>query len=364
MKRQDLTAIRQYNQQLHRPTVSGAADLVEWMGAMQAQDFTMAKWALGIRLPGSTDSLIEKAFNKGEIVRTHLLRPTWHFVAATDLQWMLDLTAERVKSAMKSSGNNLELTEAIYKKSNTILEKALRDGEHLTREELMAKLQQVKIDTSGLRSSYLMMRAELDGIVCSGSIKNKKQTYGLLASRVPATKKITRDEALAKLATRYFQSHSPATIADFSWWSGLTLGEAKKGVNFLASNLHSVIVNEQTYYYDTRRMPANDNPSLLHLLPAYDEFLISYKDRTASLSQVQNKLAISTNGIFYPVIVFDGEVIGTWKRASKKDKITIHTNFFAKPTSSVLKVFKNNSAAFDSFTGKVSEVFHNIDERF
>ncbi len=326
----EIAIARLINQQIVGTGFKKPQDLVSWMGAMQAQDYQMSKWAVGIRLSGTTDATIENALNKGEILRTHILRPTWHLVAPYDIRWMTELTAPQIISSMKSRLKELEITPEILKKSNVIIEKALSGNKHLTREELMAALEAQNIATKGgdNRPAHLMYMAELSNIVCSGINKGKQQTYALLDERVPVHKAISREEALAKLAHRYFSSHAPATLPDFCWWSGLTQGDAKKGIEAIKKDFIFEKINEQTYLIpNTFKIPKQSES--IFLLPAFDEYIISYKDRSAVLSETEHhKKSISNNGIFRPVIIHNGQAIGIWKRTVKKDKVIIEPEFF------------------------------------
>ena len=198
----DIARIRVRNQQIEDSGYTGVKDLVQWMGAMQAQDFIMCKWALGIRLPGSTDALVEEAVNRGEILRTHLMRPTWHLVSSDDIRWLLDLTAPHIKRSLSTRHRDLEITDKILKKSNALLLKALSGNNHLTREEIIALYIKEGISVSDNRASHLLLYAELEGLICSGIIKKKNPTYALLSERVPATKVISREEALGRLAAK------------------------------------------------------------------------------------------------------------------------------------------------------------------
>ncbi len=170
------------------------------MGAMQAQDFNMVKWAIGARLPGVSEEQIEKSFNSGEMIRTHLMRPTWHIIVPEDISWLLELTAPRIKSAARSRHKQLEIDDKLVARSNALIEKALQGNKHMTRDELMDVLEGAGIKARNQRASHLMFCAELDGVVCSGEIRNKEQTYALFRERVPVIEKIDRDEALARLA--------------------------------------------------------------------------------------------------------------------------------------------------------------------
>lgn len=347
--------IRLLSQQLAKTTYKTAKEVVGWMGAMQAQDSAMAKWAIGIRLPNSTQKNIDEAINKGEIIRTHLLRPTWHFVSADDIYWILQLTAPQIKTIAKSRHATLGLTVDVLKKANTIITKALSGGKHLTRETLMSILNKAKITTDVYRSSHIMLCAELDGIVCSGAIQDNKSTYALLSERVKQKKSLTREEALAKLAQQYFVSHCPATLQDFIWWSGLPVKDARHGLEMVKSNFIAETIGTETYWL-TNTFSTFKNNSSVHLLPAFDEFIISYKNRSASLPLDHHKKAISSNGIFRPVIVLDGQAIGLWKRTIKKDKLIIEANLFQSQNRSTIKLIEQAAEKFGSFLDKKVEV--------
>ncbi|MGH7456603.1 MAG: winged helix DNA-binding domain-containing protein, partial [bacterium] len=306
--------------------------------------------------PNAIDQTIETAIDNGEIIRTHLLRPTWHFVSADDIYWLLELTAPQIKASLKSRHKELALSEAVFAKSNAIIEKALRDGEHLTREELIAKLGKAKIATDENRAAHLLLWAELDGIACSGATKAGKQTYALLEARVPRTKPLAKDEALAKLAKKYFSSHCPATLQDFVWWSGLSAGEAKRAMEMVKSDFVSEAIEAQTYWLaDSFSIPKPDKESV-YLLPAFDEFIISYRDRSAALPFENHNKAVSNNGIFRPVIVVNGQVIGIWKRTVKKDKVIAETEFFKPPNRSTKGLVEKAAMSFGQFLEKKMEI--------
>jgi len=354
----DIAKIRLSSQQIAETKFKAVKAIVAWMGAMQAQDYAMVKWAIGVRLPNATDRVIETAINDGEIIRTHLLRPTWHFVSAADIYWMLELTAPQIKASLKSRHKELALSETIFARSNTIIEKALRGGKHLTREELIAELGKAKIATDENRASHLLLRAELDGIACSGATEGGKPTYALLAARVPKTKPLTREEALAKLAKKYFTSHGPATLQDFVWWSGLSVGEAKHALEMTRSDFVSETIASQTYWLTHFfSLPKIDKESV-YLLPAFDEFIISYKDRSASLPSENHNKTISNNGIFRPVIVVNGQATGIWKRTVKKDKVMVETEFFKQPNKTTKSLVEKAAIRFGDFLEKKTELNH------
>ncbi len=355
----DISLLRLINQQIVESKFKTAKEVVGWMGALQAQDFNMVKWAVGVRLPNSTNKLIETAIDHGQIIRTHLLRPTWHLVSADDIHWMLDLTAPHIKASMRFRDHDLELTDAVFRKSNAIFEKSLQGGVQLSREELIVELEKANIVIDSSRAYHLLMHAELDGVICSGEIRNDKQTYALLSDRAPRIKTLSRDEALSQLALTYFTSHAPATLQDFVWWSGLSVTESKHALEMVKSKFVSEIIGKQTYWFtDSFSTFLSENHSA-YLLPAFDEFLISYKDRTASLPSDNHNKAVFSNGIFKPIIVMNSRVIGIWRRIIKRDKIIIVVEPFQLLNKSTKNLIGEAAVPFENFMNKKVEMVYN-----
>lgn len=285
---------RLVSQKLLSAELKKAVDVVRWFGAVQAQDFNAAKWALALRMRKATDAAIEEAFNKGEILRTHVMRPTWHFVAPEDIRWLLQLTAARVNQRCGPNYRKFELDAAVFKRANKIFVKALRSGKHLTRPALKSMLNAEGIDaTDPVRLAHILLRAELDGIICSGPRIGKQFTYALLEERAPATKTLDRDEALLELTRRYFRGHGPATLQDFVWWSGLTVEDAKRGMAQVGTP-----------------RSARAKQSSAHLLPAFDEYFVAYKDRQIAAG------SLSAWDVLGPTFVIDGIAAGRWKRTN------------------------------------------------
>jgi hypothetical protein len=356
MNRTDISSLRLQNQQIASTNFKTAKELVNWMGAMQAQDFNQAKWAIGARLPHLTEKQIESAFNDGEIIRTHLMRPTWHFVSADDIYWLLELTAKHIKSTTKSRHRDLGLTESELQKSKEVFIKSLEGNRSLTREELSDQLNQAGINTYEQRLPHILMDAEIDGIICSGSISAKKQTYALLAERVPVKKTFSKEESLAKLAEKYFTSHGPATVADFTWWSGLPVSQARKAIELNNQNLISETIDNEMYCFAESQLKASPLPDSAYLLPAFDEYLVSYKNRKAAISSEDHGKAVSNNGIFWPITVIDGMISGRWKKTNKKNLITIEFDHFRTHNSAEKKMLEQASKAFEHFSGKKTVV--------
>jgi hypothetical protein len=284
------------------------------------------------------------------------MRPTWHFVSADDIYWLLELTAKQIKSTTKSRHRDLGLTENDLKKSKDVFVKSLEGNKSLTREELGDQLNRAGINTFEQRLPHILMDAEIDRIICSGGIQGKKQTYALLAEWVPEKKTFTKDEALALLGKKYFNSHGPATLADFVWWSGLPITDARKAIEMNKANLISETIGADTYWFsDSVNLPSSP-PDSVYLLPAFDEYLISYKDRSASIKADHNSKAISNNGIFRPVIVVNGQISGLWKRIPKKDTVIIELDHFRLHNNSEKRLIEKAAETFRHFSGKTVDL--------
>jgi hypothetical protein len=346
----DIAQWRLHNQHIIRRTLETPQALVEWLGAVQAQDFAAAKWALGLRLQGLTDDDIEQAFTGGAILRTHVMRPTWHFVSPADIRWLLSLTAPRVHAASAYYNRKLELDDAVFRRANAVLAKALQGGKQLTRDELASALQQAGIATEGeQRVTYIMMRGELDGIICSGARRGKQFTYALLAERAPHARMLARDEALAELTTRYFMSHGPATIQDFVWWSGLTVADAKAGLAMVTSHLQQETINGQTYWFSPSLQPVQYLSQTAYLLPNFDEYTVGYTDRSAIFDALHTHKLDPRGGLLTNTMVLDGQVVGTWKRAFKKNAAVIEANPFTPLSNTEVRAFAASANRFGAF---------------
>jgi hypothetical protein len=354
----DAVRERLANQFLTAPAFGTAADVVRAQGAVQAQDYTGAKWALSLRSRDTPDAEIERAFNAGEILRTHVLRPTWHFVAPEDIRWMLALTAPRITAAMAYYNRRLELTPAAFRRGTAAIEKALRDGKQLTRLELKAVLERARIGTiSGQRLGHLMMQAELDQVVCSGARRAKQFTYALLDERVPAAPPRERDDALQELTRRYFRTRSPATAQDFSWWSGLRIADCRRGIELAAGHLHSVTLGEKRYWLMPRDTPAPRATGTAHLLPNYDEYFIGFRDRSAIGERVRGTGLVTGGDALITHIVFvGGEIVGGWRRRFDKQTAIVHLKLLSRLTKPESRRVAAEAMRFGAFLGMKAEV--------
>jgi hypothetical protein len=331
----DILKQRLLNQQISKHQFTNAANVVSWFGAVQAQDYAGAKWALALRLKGTKDTVIEKAIDEGKILRTHVMRPTWHFVSPKDIRWMLELTTPRVNAGNASRYREFELDEKALNKCHDILIKSLDEEKYLTRTELSEILNKANIPTHENRAAHILMHAELAGLICSGPRNGNQFTYALMDERVPKTEPIEHDEALGRLIERYFTSHGPATVHDCAWWSGLTLADVKKGISIAGDRLETAGIKKHDYYFAANMPDAGRMNSQIYLLPNYDEYMVGYADRTAlaAASHINSR----DNALFSNTVVVKGKVAATWKKTVKKDKIEIEIESFGKIEQKPLK---------------------------
>ena len=356
MTLQEITTLRLQNQQILTNHSENIASLVKKMGALQAQDYAMAKWALGVRLPSVSDESVNEAMVSASIIRTHVLRPTWHFVPANDVVWMTRLSADRIKASMGTRDRQLELTEDVFTSSNNILAAALADGKSLNREEIARLLQQKGIRTNENRLSHLLMRAELELIICSGTYRQGKPSFRLLETCIPEPLELSKEESLATLAKRYFSTHGPATLADFVWWSGLSQSEARQGLEANQRDFESLTIEGKTYWMSTNFCPDKDVSSQVHLLPAFDEYLISYRDRSAMIAPHHNPKTIYINGVFRPIVVVNGKVAGLWSRTTKKDAVTVNVSMFDDFSDEIRFLIEKCVKSYGIFLGKIVDL--------
>ncbi len=348
----DIAHQRLHNQHIAGTKCATPGAVVQWLGAVQAQEYAGAKWAVGQRMQGATDAALDRALADGTILRTHVMRPTWHFVVPADIRWLLALTAPRVNAAAASSYRKSGLDDATFARSNAALAGALRGGTQLTRTELASVLQQAGIATDDLRLTHLVMRAELDAVICSGARRGKQFTYALLDERAPRAeaKTFTHDEALAELTRRYMTSHGPATVQDFVWWSGLTMADAKAGLDMVKSQLMYDVVDDRTYWFAASPPIAPDPSPTAYLLPNYDEYIVGYTDRSAALDALPaSKLDARGNVLFNHTLVIDGRVVGTWKRIFTKDAVFIEATPFAPLDTAQVTALEDAAARYGQF---------------
>jgi hypothetical protein len=350
----DLQIVRRrlHNQHLLGAPLARPEEVVRWFGAVQAQEYPGASWGIAQRTDGLTQAAIDQAFAEGALLRTHAMRPTWHFVAPDDIRWLLRLTSPRVHAANASYYRKLELDDRTLAQSAGVIADALQGVGQLTRDELVAALESagiVRKTDDRLRLAYLVMHAELEGLICSGPMRGKQHTYALLDERVPPASEPSRDEALAELTRRYFTSHGPATARDFSWWSGLSPADVRAGLELNRPHLESASLDGQAYWFGSEpQHTAMDSP-VAHLLPAYDEYAIAYKDHTAILDASYRDLVVAAFGI---VIVIDGLIVGAWKRVVERNRVLLSLSRFRALAEAEERALAMTVERYGAFLGK------------
>ena len=349
----EILQLRLANQHLARQRSTDPRAMVAHLGAVQSQDYPAALWALGLRVAKATRQSLECAFNSGAILRTHVLRPTWHFVTPEDIRWMLALTAPRIKRAMASRDRELGLNDELVAQTNTVIARALEGGKQLTRPEIGAALQAAGIAIAdGSVLSHLVWRAELDGVVCSGALRGKQHTHALLEERVPRTRVLERDEAVAELVCRYFASHGPATLNDFAWWSGLTVGDGQRGLAAHGARFVSEKVSGLTYWYASPAAPITARAPAALMLPNFDEFTVAYRARELFYSRkLEFRPGPRDDAPFGNVIVIGGQVVGMWKRSVVKERLKIEPRWFNTASRREEAAFAEAAERYATFAG-------------
>lgn len=335
MTSQDIVFRRLMNQQIVGEVFTEPAGLLQWMGCIRAEDLAGAKWAMGHRVAGSTDKTIEQAFNQGQILRTHLLQPAWHFVSSADIRWMLALTASKLKAFNKDIYHALGIDPAVLKKSKRVIVRAL-EKEQMTRSQLGQELKKEHIHVDDLRMGWVLMDAELDGLICSGSVEGRQFHYALLDQRAPPlVQQRDREEHIAELVRRYFRSRGPATVDDFAGWSGLRPAEVRTGMELNKRWMEHEVIDGQVYWFEDAGASMDPGDSLF-LLPALDELTVAYKG----------------NSIFKPIVVVDGRVAGTWHPVLGRDTVNVEVVTPMRLNAGLQDVLRQEAERYSFFLGR------------
>jgi hypothetical protein len=328
-------------------------DVVGWFGAVQAQDYGPAKWAVGGRTRHATDAALERAFAAGKILRTHVLRPTWHFVLPADIRWLLTATAARVQARSAYRYRQLGLDDATLRRTESLLVSALRGGDQLTRDEAAAMLTGAGVSVEGQRLPYILSNAELGALICSGARRGAQHTYVLLEERAPDARDLPRDEALAELARRFFTSHGPATARDFSTWASLTLAEVRQSLEAAGPALRREDLEGVTLWSGVaqpRRAPSPRSPEV-HLVQGYDEYIMGYSETKHVLARPGAMWAPSERPVFNLVVLLDGRVAGFWKRTVKKDVAVVEATLLEDFDDPRMRALEAEAARYGAFLG-------------
>ncbi len=354
MTTSDIVRYRLYNQQITHQEFDTPEDVVYWLGAVQAQDYRNSLWAIGLRTKKATEKDIEHAIENKKIVRTWSMRGTLHFVPAEDVRWMLKLLAPRIIVRSARRFKELELDNKIFFKSKDLLIKALGGGKRLTRKSIFELLEKSKIATASQRGYHILFKLAHDGLICFGNHEGKQPTFVLLDEWIPNSKNLSKEESLAEITIRYFTSHGPATLHDFIWWSGLPAEDARTGLKIVEPQLIKTTFAGQTYFMPPD-IPSIKNRQTCFMLPNWDEYMVAYRDRSAALDPKHKDFVYSGNGIFYPVILYNGKVVGKWGREIKKDKVAVGTTEFIPLNKTQHNSIAKEIMRYCKFIGKVKE---------
>jgi hypothetical protein len=316
---------RLHTQRLTGKPFASPVDAVRWLGAVQSQDYAAAKWALGQRTRGVTDAEIDRLYDEGAILRTHVMRPTWHFAVPDDIRWLLELTGPRLRRALAARYRRLELDERTIDRATAAFRSALAGGGNMTRPQLGDLLNTAHISPAGQRLPHLLMNAELEGVIVSGPRRGKQHTYALLDERAPKGRILERADAVAELTLRYFRSHGPAQLQDFVWWSGLTMADARAGIAAAGPALEHEVLDGNDFWSDAGAHRVNHKGPVAHLLPNFDEYTVGYRDRAGALHPDHSfdPALFSFGSILSNIVTVDGRVRGAWRRTLVRDRVIV-----------------------------------------
>jgi hypothetical protein len=352
MTNDEIAKLRLYSQYIACSKATSPGELLAHLGAMQAQDYNGALWSIGLRLPGFTRTDVEQAILDRTIVRTWPMRGTLHFVPAADIHWMLKLLTPKVISGSAGRHRQLELDEAVFLQARKLITSALEGNKILSRSELFGVLEQGGISPAGQRGYHILGYLAQQQVICFGPHNEKQPTFVLLDEWIPTSKELSRDEALQTLTERYFTSHGPATLQDYVNWTGLTLTDARNGLKLACAALQKLTVDNKEYWMSIHTPEIEEQPPQAYLLSGFDEFMLGYKDRSAALSlEYTNKICPGNNGVFYPTLVFAGQVCGTWKSAIKARGCTINPQPFYALSAEQQGAFQVPAHAYEHFIG-------------
>jgi hypothetical protein len=329
-------------------------EVVAWHGAMQAQDYGLAKWSIGQRTLRAVDEDVDRALEGGAIVRTHVLRPTWHFVAAGDIRWMLSLTAPRVHQHLAPRFRELGLDHRSLRRCEALIASALQGGGRMTRREIGGVLTSEGVDTSGQRLPHIFVHCELEAVICSGGLAGKQQTYALFEERIPKDRRFDRDEALVELVRRYLQSHGPATLQDLRWWSSVTMTDLKKGLHLLGSDVRSEAIGGRTFWSLTADRRPVRSPRRAHLLQLYDELLVGYTESRffGDPGEAAARSAWKDRSGPTGAVLFKGGLIGHWRRTVKKDSVSVEVFTYDDLTAPAARALEAAAGDLGRFLGR------------
>lgn len=351
--RREIAAERLRNHRLEGDSLDGAANVARWLGALQAQEYAVARWSIGQRAAGLDEAAVDRALDMGSILRTHVLRDTWHIVAAEDIRWLLELTGPRILARNQTMHRREGLDERLLDQTDTILVETLVGGRQLTRSDVAQALARHGIEAERFRLAYILMHAELTGLICSGAMAGKQHTYALLKERAPQARSLDREAALAELARRYFTSRGPAMVEDLGRWASLTLGDARHAVALAGSALEARDLDGRTYYWSAQRHPAVSKAPRTHLIQGYDEYVMGYSASrdVIDLEGLASSLPIGARSMFTHAILVNGQVLGHWRRTLTAKSMTIEVQLARRFSDAETAALQDAVERYAAFVG-------------
>jgi hypothetical protein len=335
------------------PSTDAPEEVVRRHGAMQAQDYAPAKWSVGQRASGIVDEDVDRAVAAGAIIRTHVLRPTWHFVARDDIRWLLALTGPRVHQHNTSRYRELELEDRTLARCQKLIVSELEGGKRLRRDEIADLLDHEGIDHVGQRLPYILMHCELEAAICSGGFEGRVHTYALLDERVPGDHRFDRDEASVELTRRYLTSHGPATVKDLRWWSSLTVADIKSALHMLGTEVQSETIDDITFWSMTVDQGATPKPRGARLLQPFDEFIVGYTESRffGDPRATESRAAWGDRTLPRGLVLLNGNVAGRWRRTIHKEWVKVEALTYEEPKPSAIHALEAAAADLGRFGG-------------
>lgn len=358
MKIERLGQMRAVNSGLLGSGFASPVEAVRVHGAMQSQEFALAKWSIGQRVKGTDQAEIDRLFAVGDILRTHVLRPTWHFIVREDLRWLLALTARRLQQRNQGRYRELGLDPSTRSKAQRVVAKELSGDTHRSRKELATILEKSRIATDGQRLPHILFHCELESVICSGIPDGRKQTYALVDDRAPGGNEFTRDQALAELVLRYLGSHGPATVKDLGWWSSLTLTDIRTGLAALGSAVVTETIEGRELWWIEQRPTAPRRTVTVNLLQAFDENVLGYTE-SRYLGDVHGDAAKMAfrNGAPWPgTVVIDGRLAGQWRRTIEKNEMHVSVTLYEELDASGSSALEKEAEKLGGFFGLPSRL--------
>ncbi len=350
--RPDISHLRLSAQAIAHPPSATPEAIVTRLGAVQAQDYHGALWSIALRSANATRADVERAIVGRTIIRTWPMRGTLHFVPAIDARWMLELMTPRIMKGAAGRHRQLELDEPTFRRSRTLIAKALKRDPIIMRAAVFAALEKGGVSTAGQRGIHILQRLCMECTLCYGPHSEKQPTFVHFDEWIRTSRNLDRDDALRAMAERFFLSHGPATLRDFVWWTGLTVADAKTGLHLAQPSLERLPTDDGEFWMSNDRSTASAAALRAHMLPGFDEFMLGYTDRSAALApRHSGRIVPGGNGMFLSTLVLDGRVCGTWRRTARAKSVEVEASPFARLKASEKKAFAGPAGRYAQFLG-------------